>query len=201
LRRAAGAAGAAAGAHAPAAGVFLLAAQLLGGRLVAQNPAPTDSARPAAPAPLVPLRRPAADTTRPFTVDTLVARARVRGDSVRPRAPLTPGGAFLRSLLLPGWGQAELHRNVTGGFFIAFEGLALAMVWKTGWQLDYANARGKFVKSHTQEQQDWLVLLFFNHLMAATEAFVSSHLFDFPEGLKLQALPDGRTGLGVQVRF
>jgi hypothetical protein len=142
---------------------------------------------------------PVAQVTR--SADTVLARHRTRGDSIRPRPPISPGGAFLRSLILPGWAQTQLQRNVTGGVFLAFEGLALTMYWKAGWQLTYAQARGKYVASHTQERQDWLTLLIFNHLMAATEAYVSSHLYDFPEGLRMQALPGGRTGIGITVPF
>ncbi len=105
--------------------------------------------------------------------------------------------------MLPGWGQARLQRNVTAGVFITFEGIALTMVWKANWQLDYARERGKYVKSHAQERQDWIALLLFNHLISAAEAYVSSHLYDFPEGLKAQALPlpHGRTGIGLSVPF
>jgi hypothetical protein len=46
-----------------------------------------------------------------------------------------------------------------------------------------------------------MALLIFNHLMAAAEAYVSSHLYDFPEGLKARALPGGRTGVGLSVPF
>ena len=132
--------------------------------------------------------------------DSAIAR-RPRGDSIRPTPPITPGQAFLRSLVLPGWGQASLDRNVTGGFFLAFEGIAATMVWKSGWQLRFARVRGKYVKSHTQEQQDWVTLLVFNHLMAGAEAYVSAHLWDFPAGLEFQRMPDGSTNLGVRVRF
>jgi hypothetical protein len=137
-------------------------------------------------------------------VDTaVVARVdsalQARTDSVRPRPPITPTGAFLRSLALPGWGQARLGRNVTGGMFVAFEGVAAAMVWKSYWQLDFAEARGKFVRSHRQEREDWLVLLVFNHLMSAAEAYVSAHLHDFPAGLRMERLPDGATGVGIAI--
>ncbi|OGT99511.1 MAG: hypothetical protein A2085_06110 [Gemmatimonadetes bacterium GWC2_71_10] len=159
--------------------------------LAAQQPVPLP---PGVPRPPDSLRAP---------LDSLAARAAsvvtARADSVRPRSPISPTGAFLRSLVLPGWGQARLGRNVTGGMFVAFEGLAGAMVWKTYWQLDFARARGKFVKSHRQEREDWLVLLGFNHLMAATEAYVSAHLYDFPAALRMQRLPDGATGVGVVV--
>ena len=122
-----------------------------------------------------------------------------RGDSVRPRAPVTPGGAFLRSLAIPGWGQARLGRNVTGGLFLLFEGVAGAMVWQANWRLDWARTRGKFVASHRQEREDWIVLLVFNHLLSGAEAYVSALLYDFPVALKAQRLPGGGTGVGVTI--
>lgn len=147
--------------------------------------------------------RPPADSARLVIDSALVLQAdsalQSRADSVRPRPPISPTGAFLRSLVLPGWGQARLGRNVTGGLFLAFEGVAAAMVWKSYWQLDFARTRGKYVRSHTQEREDWLVLLGFNHLMAAAEAYVSAHLYDFPAALTIQRLPDGATGVGIAV--
>ena len=122
-----------------------------------------------------------------------------RGDSVRPRSPISPGGAFVRSLILPGWGQARLGRNVTGGMFLLFEGMAGAMVWKATWQLEWARTRDKFVESHRQEREDWIVLLVFNHLMSGAEAYVSALLFDYPAALQARRLPDGSTGIGVAI--
>jgi len=133
------------------------------------------------------------------TADSIMRQQRTRGDSVRPRPPITPTGAFLRSLVLPGWGQARLGRNTTGGLFVAFEGLAAAMVWKSQWQLEFARTRNKNVDSHRQEREDWIVLLLFNHLMSGAEAYVSAHLFDFPAALRIDRLPGGRTGIGVTI--
>ncbi len=132
--------------------------------------------------------------------DSIIA-SRPKGDSIRPVPPITPTGAFLRSLVLPGWGQSLLGRNVTSGVFIGFEAISITMVWKASWQLYYARERDKYVASHRQELQDWIVLLAFNHLMAGAEAYVSAHLWDFPAGLKMQALPGGRTGVGATVTF
>ena len=151
---------------------------------------PLAAQNPAAPPPA---QQP--DTARQ---DTLAQRP-TRGDSVRPVPPVTPGGAFLRSVLIPGWGQARLGRNVTGGLFLLWEGVCAAMVWKAEWQLNYARERGQWVKSHTQEREDWIVLLVFNHLLAGAEAYVSANLFDFPAALKVQKLENGRTGVGVSV--
>ena len=164
------------------------AALVLAAPLAAQNP----------PSPARP------DTARPAPADTAAgadtgAARQVNGDSIRPRPPITPGGAFLRSLILPGWGQSRLGRNVTGGLFLLWEGVCETMVWKTVWQLDYARARNKFVASHTQEREDWIVLLVFNHLLAGAEAYVSANLYDFPPALKIRRLPDGATGVGIEI--
>ena len=149
----------------------------------------------AAQNPPAPVR---ADTAaiRSVTPDSTPQR-QSRGDSVRPRPPISPTGAFLRSLVLPGWGQARLNRNVTGGLFVAFEGLAAAMVWKSQWQLEFARARNKFVTEHRQEREDWITLLVFNHLFSGAEAYVSAHLYDYPVGLKLELLPGRAAGVGV----
>jgi len=186
---------------------------------LAALPARGAAQRPQVPAPRDTTRRPdtalvRADTAR-LRADTTGGRAdtavppraprvrsdtgRARGDSVRPVPPVTPAGAFLRSLAIPGWGQARLGRNVTGGLFLLFEGIAGAMVWKTEWQLHWARTRDKFVASHRQEREDWIVLLVFNHLLAATEASVTALLYDFPAALKVRALPGGRAGVGVSV--
>lgn len=144
----------------------------------------------------------AAPAAAQVTPDSALAAPRAppaRGDSVRPRAPISPTGAFLRSLVLPGWGQSRLGRNVTGGLFLTFEAIAAAMVWKSQWQLEFARIRGVFVRSHTQEREDWIVLLVFNHLVAAAEAYVSAHLYDFPPALSVERLPGGAVGVGLRL--
>ena len=176
----------------PGCWALLVAAVTLAAPLAAQNP----PAR-VRPAPADTAGRAPGDTAAQGG-DTARVRP-VRGDSVRPVPPVTPGGAFLRSLILPGWGQARLGRNVTGGLFLVWEGVCATMVWKAQWQLDYARARDKFVASHTQEREDWIVLLVFNHFLSAAEAWVSANLYDFPATLKVRRLPGGAVGVGVEV--
>lgn len=183
--------------RARAAAALVAVALAAAPRLAAQNPTPPSQPAPV-PAPTIqPVGVPdsLADTTHADTARV----QRAKGDSLRPRPPITPTGAFLRSLVLPGWGQARLQRNVTGGLFLLWEGVCAAMVWKAQWQLNYARARQKFVASHTQEREDWLTLLVFNHLFAAAEAYVSANLYDFPKALKVRALPGGGTGVGFEV--
>jgi hypothetical protein len=108
------------------------------------------------------------------------------------RQYISPFNALWRSLLIPGWGQARLNRKLTGGIFLAWEGVTLGMSLKTRSELRYlrrtASARAE---DKRQEHEDWLVLLAFNHLFAALEAFVSAHLADFPGDLRFEALPSG----------
>jgi len=120
-------------------------------------------------------------------------------DSAAMRRPVSPMGAFWRSFLLPGWGQAKLNRKLTGGIFIAFEGLTLGMALKTNHQLGYLKRTGDAaVDAKKQELEDWLTLLVFNHLMSGLEAYVSAHLWDFPGDLSFQAVPGGG-GITVSV--
>ncbi len=111
-------------------------------------------------------------------------------DSAAP--PISPMGAFLRSLVLPGWGQAKLGRRLTGGIFIAWEGVTLGMTVKTSRELTYLRRTGSArVEDKQRERQDWITLLVFNHLMAGLEAYVSAHLWDFPGDIRIRAAPDG----------
>lgn len=45
---------------------------------------------------------------------------------------VSPRGAFLRSLLLPGWGQAAVRSYGRGGFYFATESAVAWMLFKTG---------------------------------------------------------------------
>lgn len=103
-----------------------------------------------------------------------------------------PMGAFLRSLLIPGWGQAVSGRRVPGALFATWEGVTVMMTLKASSELGYLKeANSVNITAKRQEVQDWLVLWIFNHLFAGAEAFVSAHLVDFPRDLQLRAFPRG----------
>lgn len=96
----------------------ILAALLLTGPLAAQVP---DT-----------LAGPAADT---LTADTVLVITGTGGATERDvelpelDEPTTPGGAFLRAVLLPGWGHASIGSHQRGAFYFAAEattGLLLA---------------------------------------------------------------------------
>ncbi|MES2306411.1 MAG: hypothetical protein V4558_12925 [Gemmatimonadota bacterium] len=120
--------------------------------------------------------------------------------AVADSAPIRhkPLNYFFRSLLIPGWGQASLDRKLTGGIFVAFEGIALGMALKANYELRYLTRTNSLrVEGKRAERQDWFFLVGVNHLFAALEAFVSANLYDFPGDLRMRPLPGGRTGVGM----
>jgi len=134
--------------------------------------------------------------------DSLLTRpAATSADTVARRT--SPMNAFFRSFLLPGWGQAKLNRKLTGGIFVAWEGVTLGMSLKTRHELAYLRRTGSGrAEDKRREHEDWIVLLAFNHILAGLEAYVSAHLADFPRDLKFQAVPGGfGASLSLPVRI
>ncbi len=130
------------------------------------------------------IRLSAQDTTLTLPADTM-------HHGVRPM------GAFWRSFLIPGWGQAVTGRQVTGATFVAWEGVTAMMTLKAQQEANYLKEiHSANLKLKRQEVQDWLVLWIFNHLFAGAEAYVSAHLRDFPPDLKVRAFPNG---IGITV--
>ena len=121
----------------------------------------------------------------------------VKVPQFRVQPPISPMSAVLRSMVLPGWGQAVLGRRVTGAMFVFWEGISLTMMLKAAHQLAYlTDIQSDKVASKKQELQDWAVLLGFNHLLAGAEAYVSAQLWDFPGEIQLRVLPRG-VGAGI----
>ena len=167
----------------PGRAVLVACCVILAGPLVAQQP-DTAAVRSAVP-----------DSARPAAADSTARTRPVAPDSLLLNPPITPMGAFFRSLAVPGWGQATLGRKLTGGIMVAWEGVTLGMTLKTSHELAYyENIHSPNIPAKEQERQDWLVLLVFNHLFSGLEAYVSAHLWDFPPDLRLQALPHGVGG-------
>jgi len=111
-----------------------------------------------------------------------------------------PMGAFWRSFLIPGWGQAVTGRHTTGAVFVTWEGVTAMMTLKAQQEANYFKSiHSSNLELKRQEVQDWLVLWIFNHLFAGAEAYVSAHLRDFPPDLKVTAHPGG-IGVTVPIR-
>ncbi len=159
-----------------------------------------------------------ASFTRPvhaqITIPIPVGPEQIDTTTVEPfriRPPVSPLGAMFRSLLLPGWGQSRLERSITGAVFVFWEGVTLTMTLKSKHQLsflrraDAARPEGErdreLLDAKEDEYEDWLVLLIFNHLFSAAEAFVAANLWDFPEEISFRVLPSDRYGVGVTLAF
>jgi hypothetical protein len=128
------------------------------------------------------------------TVDTLpsvLAQA-------SPKPPISPKKALIRSLIVPGWGQASLDRGTAGAIFVTIEVLSVAMLQQSKSQLHAAQraqrdsiwdpANSKYLPNplaavigpRQQAVEDWTILIIFNHLISAADAFVAAHLWNVP---------------------
>jgi hypothetical protein len=110
--------------------------------------------------------------------------------------PIRPKTALLRSLVIPGWGQASLDRGTAGATYFALEAGSIAMLLFAKQELAVAKRAARdsvFVNDSTLgpppelagrvrvrqlQVEDWAALIFFTHLFSAADAFVSAHLWD-----------------------
>jgi hypothetical protein len=158
---------------------------------------PPDTARRDTARAVVP-----ADTARP-------APRRAEPDTARPQYNITPRGAFLRSLVLPGWGQSEIGSPERGVIYFALEAGSLFMVLKSQRKLNEAEDRedilirtgqlqegrtSGLVRARRAQREDWIALSVFWLFFAGADAFVGAHLRDFDASV--ETAPGGR---GVQV--
>ena len=164
-----------------------------------------------------------ADSARADTTPAVVAApAAVAARDTISGPPISPRSAFLRSLIVPGLGQAALDRGTAGGIFVSLEALSLLMTIKSKRDLRVArrleadslffgiDADGDTlfapspvagrVRARKQHVEDWVALLIFNHLFAAADAFVAAQLWDVPA--RVSVTRDGdRTRLTATVRW
>lgn len=115
-----------------------------------------------------------------------------RPDSLFPQPPLSPGGAFIRSLVIPGWAQAELGATSRGAFYFFAEAFSLFMVARSQIRLAQAERtepEGSLViSSRRQQKEDWIALAVFWALFAGADGWISVQLYGFDE----------RTGIGPE---
>lgn len=142
---------------------------------------------------------PQTDTTltAPKVVRTTADSLMDHRDSVLAKGPpIRPKTALLRSLLVPGWGQASLDRGTAGATYFALEAGSIAMLIFAKNELRNAKRAARdstFIDDSTRgpppelggrvrlrkaQVEDWAALIFFTHLFSAADAFVSAHLWD-----------------------
>lgn len=108
-------------------------------------------------------------------------RALVLADSVAP--PIGPWGAFWRSLVVPGWGQAELGAETRGATYFVAEGVSVWMWARAQRRLDHARRSlpedAPLVESRKQQREDWITMSVFLAVFNAADAWVTAHLYGF----------------------
>jgi len=94
-------------------------------------------------------------------------------DTLRPG--VRPMGAFWRSFLLPGWGQAVTDRKTTGAAFVAWEGVTAMMTLKAQQEANYFKSiHSQNLKLKRQEVQAFLDYIFDNEVAIANRSdFIS----------------------------
>lgn len=130
----------------------------------------------------------------------------VAGDTTTARQPTkkkskSPKGAMLRSLALPGWGQAYNGQWIKTVIVLAAHGALI------GYAIYYDNQATKFRAQPAQQEfyQDKRNLMFWllgaTKLLSMLDAYIDAHLYDFDAGpdlaLRLGAL---QTDLGASSR-
>ena len=160
----------------------------------------------------------AAAAQDPAPRDTARAPILIRGDTVAtvPDSLLriTPRGAFLRSLVLPGWGQSELGAPGRGGVYFLLETGSLWMVLKTHQKLQEARrlesiaresgeigpeTKLPLVRDRENQREDWITLSIFWLFFSGADAFVAAHLRDFDAHVGVEPTGDGAVRLQATI--
>jgi hypothetical protein len=154
---------------------------------------------------LRPAAAPAQTPEQPAPADTAAAV-----DSLA----ISPRSAFLRSLAVPGWGQAYVGSPVRGGLYFALEATSLWMLYRSRAELAQARAKEAFFRetgelgasdplpladSRRKQVEDWVTLSIFFVLFSGADAYVSAQLSDFSEHVGV--LPDETGALRIEARF
>ncbi len=166
-------------------GALTLALLIPGSAIRAQEPVEGDTA---AVGPV---------STAMDSVERVPTGERVAVDSTG--LPVSPMGAFFRSLILPGWGQASVDQPVRGAFYFTMEAASLWMLFKAESKLRAAERAGDedLAAARKEQKEDWIVMAVFWALFSGVDAWVSTHMWDF-EGVVVPP-PDGSRGVAVQV--
>ncbi|MCL7936531.1 MAG: hypothetical protein M8844_00110 [marine benthic group bacterium] len=127
-------------------------------------------------------------------------RQEAPADSAGPEPPVSPMGAFFRSLVLPGWGQIAADQPGRGAFYFAMEAGSLWMLLKTNAKLNAARQSNPLdedlIAAREAQFEDWATLAVFWALFAGVDAWVSAQLWDFTG--EVVPPPDGSPGAAFQ---
>lgn len=154
-----------------------------------------------------PSPRPEAPADTATVEDSLTADSTVASPVVRPearpavaedeaRSGPAPMSAFLRSVLVPGWGQLAADQPVRAAVYFTLQTATVYMVIRSYNRIDEAEGEG-LKEARREQREDWLVLAGFWALASGIDAWVSAQMWGF-EG-EVVPPPDGSAGLAVRM--
>jgi hypothetical protein len=91
-------------------------------------------------------------------------------DSTAVFAPVTPGTAFLRAVLVPGWGHASIGTYTRAGFYFALEATTAYGLLRTRTRLNEVTARAEFRENVLREELAAQGIVDFEEIESALEA-------------------------------
>lgn len=150
-------------------------------------------------------------------IDTVVAVPVVAQPAEESR-PISPAGAFLQSLLIPGRGQITLGKKNASRFYMVVEAVGIGMTIHSVGRLREARRAARDstplefvvdpatgdsvatvwvasrfpperINARRTHVEDWIALIVFNHLLSAADAYVAANLWDFPASVSVRAQP------------
>lgn len=128
--------------------------------------------------------------------------------------PYSPRGAFFRSLVLPGWGQAYVDAPARGAVYFSLASGSVWMAWVARRQLSDARREQYWMRqtgeigptdetniavSREQQFEDWAALSVFLFFFAGADAYVSAYLSDFGERIGVQPGADGQLRIQTMI--
>lgn len=139
----------------------------------------------------------------PDSTESSAVRARQESPLAAPDTtpPITPLGAFGRSLVLPGWGQTILDRPVPGAIYFSLEAVSLFMLFRSQARLNTAKRaeppNSELVDSRVDQREDWIALSIFWAFLSGLDAWVATHLWDF----EAEVVPPEAAGVGAALQI
>jgi hypothetical protein len=136
------------------------------------------------------------------------------GPDAETATELSPRAALLRSMAVPGWGQAYAGSPGRGAIYFAMGSGAFWMTLKTQRQLSASREHDRWLRetgqlqerqispltrARAQQFEDWVTLALVTLAFSGIDAYVVAQLADVAEQVDIRPGPGG--GLQFQTRF
>jgi hypothetical protein len=109
--------------------------------------------------------------------------------------PVSPSGAMLRSVIVPGWGQTAAHQPARGAIYFTVWSGGIFMIIKSNAELNAAKRAedDELIDSRSQAREDWILFTGLWALISGVDAWVSAQFAGF-EG-EVRPPQDGSPGV------